>query len=470
MSREKTFAKNVFIIALGVFLPKLTNIILLPVITAGLTKAEYGIYDLIGILVSLFLPIATMQIQSSVFRFLIDSRENPEDSQCIVTNALVFGTASSLLSSIILFFALIRLELSIRLLICLYFFTDALISIARQIVRGYSNNKLYSLASTLQAVANTLFAVLTVSFWKQGLNGALLSMFAASFLSLLLLVLKGGIVKNIAFSSISLTMIKKMLHYSWPMIPNQLSSWILSASDRMILTAFMGIEATAVYAAAYKIPSLLTALQSTVTFAWQESASLASKDNDREKYYSDMFDTMFCMMAGLLGLLIASTPVLFHILIRGDYKDSYPQMPILFLGMLFSSLSSYMGGIYIAFKKTANVGLTTAFAAALNLLIDLALVNKIGLYAASFSTLLSYLAWLIYRMIDVQKFQRVHFHIKKIILQLTILLIMCILCWMNNLCTNIINVVIACLSMTFFNRKIISKSILILQHKLKRFF
>lgn len=304
MSREKTFAKNVFVIALGVFLPKLTNIILLPVITAGLTKAEYGTYDLISILVSLLLPIATLQIQSSVFRFLIDSRDNRIEAKCIVTNAVVFGTTLSSLSFSILFFVLHRLELGIRLLICLYFFTDALLSIARQIVRGFSNNKLYSLASTLQALVNTLFAVITVSFWKQGLKGALLSMFAASLFSLLLLFLKGNIIENIDFSSISLKTLKKMLHYSWPMIPNQLSSWILSASDRMILTTFMGLEATAVYAAAYKIPSLLTALQSTFTFAWQESASLASKDNDREKYYSDMFDTMFCIMAGLLGLLL----------------------------------------------------------------------------------------------------------------------------------------------------------------------
>ncbi len=467
MSREKTFAKNVFVIALGVFLPKLTNIILLPVITAGLTKAEYGTYDLISILVSLLLPIATLQIQSSVFRFLIDSRDNRIEAKCIVTNAVVFGTTLSSLSFSILFFVLHRLELGIRLLICLYFFTDALLSIARQIVRGFSNNKLYSLASTLQALVNTLFAVITVSFWKQGLKGALLSMFAASLFSLLLLFLKGNIIENIDFSSISLKTLKKMLHYSWPMIPNQLSSWILSASDRMILTTFMGLEATAVYAAAYKIPSLLTALQSTFTFAWQESASLASKDNDREKYYSDMFDTMFCIMAGLLGLLIAATPVLFRILIRGDYKDSYPQMPILFLGMLFSSLSSYMGGIYIAFKKTASVGLTTAFAAALNLLIDFALVNKIGIYAASLSTLLSYFVWLLYRMIDVQKFQRVHFRFKKILFQLILLLIMCVFCWLNNLYTNILNFIIACTSMIFFNRKIIRAILIGVRKRIK---
>ncbi len=74
MSREKELVKNTFILGLGRFLPKLVQIITLPVITACLTKNEYGTYDLIATLVMLLMPIATLQIQSAAFRFLIDCR------------------------------------------------------------------------------------------------------------------------------------------------------------------------------------------------------------------------------------------------------------------------------------------------------------------------------------------------------------------------------------------------------------
>ena len=74
MSREKQLAKNTLIISFGTFLPKLISLITLPLITGYLTKEEYGQYDLITTLVFLVLPIATIQIQSAAFRFLIDCR------------------------------------------------------------------------------------------------------------------------------------------------------------------------------------------------------------------------------------------------------------------------------------------------------------------------------------------------------------------------------------------------------------
>lgn len=467
MNRERNLVKNVLIISVGTVLPKLSNIIILPILTAELTKAEYGTYDLIGTLVSLFLPVATLQIQSAVFRFLIDERENGTETKRIVTNAVFFGVMLSSVSVLILLCALQQLKTDVRIMICLFFYLEALLNIGRQLVRGLSNNKLYSLSASIQAITNTVLVILTVSIWKQGLKGTLFAMIAASFTGLFVLLVKGNIISHISCSFISGTMFEKMFRYSWPMIPNQLSSWILNASDRMVLTAFMGLEATAIYGAAYKIPSMLSVIQNIFTYAWQENASLASKDSDREKYYSDMFDKMFCLMSGMLGLLIATTPIIFRILIRGDYEDSYAQIPILFLGMLFASMSVYIGGIYVAFKKTLNVGVTTALAAGLNLIIDLALVNKIGIYAASVSTLISYLVWLAYRMVDVQKFQRIYYNSKKMFLQLIILVLMCVLCWRNELKTNIANIMIACIFSYVFNRTLICSAINIIHKKIK---
>ena len=69
-----------------------------------------------------------------------------------------------------------------------------------------------------------------------------------------------------------------MLGYSWPMIPNALAMWVMNLSDRLIITAVMGVEANAVYAVANKIPNLFTTLQGTYIFAWQENASLSVGD------------------------------------------------------------------------------------------------------------------------------------------------------------------------------------------------
>lgn len=100
--------------------------------------------------------------------------------------------------------------------------------------------------------------------------------------------------------------------------------------------------------------------------AWQENASISVEDEDSAEYYGKMFDHIFRLLVGCMALLIAFTPIIFNILIRGDYEEAYNHMPILYLAMMFSTISSYLGGIYIAHMKSKELGITTAIAAAFN--------------------------------------------------------------------------------------------------------
>lgn len=252
------------------------------------------------------------------------------------------------------------------------------------------------------------------------------------------------------------------------MIPNSLSNWVLSFSDRAVLTAFMGLEANAIYSVANKIPALFTTVQGTFVFAWQENASLASKDSDADTYYAEMFDSIFGILVGIMALLIAATPILFWLLIRGDYKEAYYQMPILFMGMLFSSMASFIGGIYVAHKKTRSVGVTTILAAACNLVIDLVFVHKIGIFAASISTLVSYVFLTIYRMVDVQKFQKVKFNTGRFCLLIALLVLMCAICWIDTVALNVLNIILGCIIAVVVNRKIMKSILLTLKNKMKK--
>lgn len=439
MNRGKALVKNTFILSFGTFLPKLAGLVTLPIVTAGLTKKEFGTYDLISTLVSLFLPVVTLQIQSAAFRFLIDSRKDEEQTKSIISTIYFFTIPMSFVSLMILFFCLGNISIITRLLICTYFLVDILVLVTQQIARGLSFNEFYSVSAVIQSVINMLLIVWTIKLENLGLIGVLLSFIIGTTIGLIFLFVRVGIIKYLSLERYSFELLKQMLSYSWPMIPNSLSLWVLSVSDRLVLTGFMGLESVAIYAAANKIPHLFSTVQGTFVFAWQENASLALSDSDVEKYYSDMFDKVFCILVGIMALLIGSTPILFMLLIKGDYTESYPQMPILFMGIFFSTLSSFMGGIYVAHKRTKNVGITTMMAAACNLIIDIALVKIIGIYAASFSTLVSYLFLAIYRMHDVKQFQKISYNYSRIIICVSILVLMCVICWINTLHLNILN-------------------------------
>lgn len=440
MSREVKLAKNTLILSIGTFLPKFAAFITLPILTAYLTKEEYGTYDLIIVLVSFVLPVTTLQIQSAAFRFLIDVRQEETKTKSIITNIYAFVLPISALALFILYFFLPG-DAVIKILICLYFLADILVNVSRQIARGINKNLDFSISAIVSSIGKLLFAIIFVWWLRIGLAGAVVALGLSSVLSFVVLCIRIKLYRYIALRLINWNQIKSLISYSWPMVPNSMSMWVMRVSDRFVVTMFMGVTANAVYSVANKIPSLLTLAQGTFTMAWQESASIVSKDKDADAYYSFMFRAMFDLMAGFLGILICIMPFLFILLIRGDYREAYFQMPILLLAMFFYSQCAFLGGIYVAYKDTRSVGITTMTAAACNLIVDLVLIRFIGLYAASGSTLISYLLLFVFRIIDVRKLVKIEYDIRHMLLVLIVLVIESILCFQQKSILNVINIV-----------------------------
>ena len=277
----------------------------------------------------------------------------------------------------------------------------------------------------------------------------------SSVLSLVDINLRAGIFKQIHFSAFRTESVKKLIAYSWPMVPNCLSMWVMTVSDRLVVTAFLGVAANAVYSAANKLPSILTTVQNTFTMAWQENASIASRDLDAVEYYRRMYRTVFDFMAGVMSLLICATPVLFRLLIRGDYDEAYVHMPLLFLSMFFYSLCAFLGGIYVAYKDIKSVGITTMLAAVCNLGIDLAAIRTFGLFAASGSTLISYFLLFLFRLKDVQKLVKLQISIRHTVLVIVILTVEAFLCFMRQPLLDLICLILGVTVFFVLNRQLI---------------
>lgn len=455
MSREKELVKNTFVLSIGKFLPKLIALIVLPILTANLSKREYGTYDLITTLVMLVIPITTLQIQSAAFRFLIDCRGDHERSSRIISNIFYITIPISLIASIVIQFFFSEWDVGIRILIATYFFFDTIHLTVGQITRGLGFNKLFSIGSIILSMISMLTIVVTVYWLKSGLLGVTLAMVLAQIISTLFLIKKVNLISYLSMRQVSRKCVRELLAYSWPMVPNNLSTWILKLSDRLIIIGFISVEANAIYAVANKIPNLLSIAQSIMVTAWQENASIAAKDKDADQYYSTMLERVFKLMFGCTILLIAATPIMFKLLIHGDYSEAYCQIPLLIVAMFFFTISSYFGGIYIAHKKTVSVGITTMIAALINIVIDLALIKAIGIWAGSISTLVSYFAIYLFRMINCQSFQKIKVNYAQHVLLILIMFAFLVSCFMQKTYLDIINIVAAILIFLAFNKELV---------------
>ncbi len=451
-SRENKLLKNTIILAIGTFFPKLAVFITLPILTGYLTQTEYGTYDLVLTLVSLLLPAATLQIQTAAFRFLIEKRDNKRDMEAIITNIYAFILPTSILVLVVLYFVLGSLDSFLRILICIYFMFDILSSTSRQVVRGLGKNSAYTVSAFISAVCQVVCVFLFVWVARWGLIGSVLGLCIGEFGSFMYLAFKARLWELFHIKLLSTSQLKVLLKYSWPMVPNSLSMWVMRVSDRFVITAVMGVAANAVYAVAYKIPSILNLAHNTFNMAWQESASIAAKDSDADQYYSGIFSNLYNLTVGMLSVLIGITPILFTILVRGDYENAYNQIIVLYLAIFFCTISSFWGGLYVAFQKTKSVGLTAAVAAMINLVVDIALIKWIGLYAASGSTLISYLFLCIYRIVDTRKFVNIKYNYKHIFFTLTVVIVQCLVCTQRELVLDILNFGVGLAFFVIFNR------------------
>ena len=107
------------------------------------------------------------------------------------------------------------------------------------------------------------------------------------------------------------------------------------------------------------------------------------------------------------------------------------------LSSLFNVVVGLISVIYIAKKDTKAVAKTSIWAAIINLVVNLALIRFVGLYAASISTLAAYLIMSIIRLIDVRKYIKINLDKRFIVSAVLVGIIIFVAYYINNLYLNI---------------------------------
>lgn len=452
MSKSKSLLKNTMILGIGQFVPKIVALITLPIFTACLSTSGYGTYDLIVSFSSLFLPLLTLLIQQAVFRFII-SEKDKNNYYIYITNSLFFIFISSIFWFIVLLVGLIFFKFSFTfvILIFLFYFIQSINDVVGQIARGFGKNNLFSLGIILFSISNLFLTLIFLYNKMLNLNTIIIILTISYFISFIFVFLKLKVFKYINLKEISFKQIKTMLKYSIPIIPSSISLWIVNLSDRILISKFLGLSMNGIYAVANKIPNLFGTAYSIFNLAWTELASRSIDEENIDEYYSDLFNSLFTFLIGAIMALITLSPIMFEILIDSKYNEGFFQMPVLFFGVFFSCLVSFYGGLYVALSKTKKVGLSSLFGAILNFLINILLIKKIGLYAASVSTLVSFFVIFIYRCIDLKKYINIKYNFKKIYIGILFSVISLILFYVNNIISLLLGILAALVYNLIFN-------------------
>lgn len=455
MKRGKRLVGNTIIIAIGNLSTKVISFLLLPLYTSILTTSEYGTYDLLITLATFLIPVITLLMEESMFRFLIDC-ENEEEKKVVVTQTCLYCIVSIIVFSLLIFLVSLFINIPYKYLFILYLISSVMTALKNALTRGLGKIKLFSLTNFLSSLIIIILNIIFIAKLRIGVSGLLLSSILGHVIISFIVFVILKIWKYVSINNLNVRKMKEMIKYSLPLVPNSISWAVINLSDRLVVTSFLGTSANGIYSVSYKFPTIIDTIYGFFYTAWKEEAAKTLKDSDSSLFYNKVYSVLKNFMWSITIGLLSFLPFIFNLLVNSSFNQAYLYIPVLLVAIYYSNIAGYYGGIFTAYKDTKVMGITTIIGALINLFVDLLLIKYIGIWAAAVSTLMSTMFVYIFRRVKLRKYVNLNENKIYFILSLISLIITLFSYYSKNLILQILALIVIIGYCIFLNKTIIS--------------
>lgn len=420
MNKYKKLLSNTIIFGIGTFGSKILVFLLMPLYTSVLKKSDFGIVDLIIQTSNLLIPIVSLGIANAVIRFGLDRSIKKSDvfSIGLVTILLGFGIF------LVLIPVLHRITYisDYTALIYIFVFMSCLRTLCSQFVRAKEYVRLYALDGVLSTITIIIFNVLFLVVLKLGITGYVLAIVISDLLSTIFLFFSANLKRYVKLKNINRDLAKAMLKYSIPLIPATIFWWITNVSNRFIVAYSLGSEANGLFAASYKIPTIVVLISNIFMDAWQMSAVSDDDKASRAKFFSKVFNVYQSVLFLCASGIVLFSKLITKILVSNAYYPSWQYIPFLVMATTFSCLVTFLGSVYMVEKKSILTLSTTVVGAVVNVILTFLLIQKYKVNGAAFATFISYLIVFLLRANNTKSFINIKWHVSKLLLNSIIVL------------------------------------------------
>lgn len=408
MGKLKRLISNTAILGAGTFASKVLVLLLMPFYTWILSPSDFGTADLISQTANLLIPLAAVGICDGIFRFILD---DAADKKKILSTGMAILLAGSAAIAVLAQFLRFFNTLGDHVFLIIAYVLAANVHLAfANYIRAEGKNPMFA----LQGIANTALTIglnlLFLLVLKMGSTGYVLSVVVADACISVALFFIGGIYKNISFKAVDKEVAKQMLKFSIPYIPTTIMWLITSVSDRYIVTAYRDTAENGLYAAAYKLPTMLSLVSGVFIEAWHFSAVKDGEESERSRFFGMVYDCFMSFMFFCGSVIIACAQIFTKILLADSYFESWTYVPVLVIATVFSTLVSFLGSVYFLKKKSALSMLTAMVGAVANIALNFILIPVYGAMGAAAATLVCYVLVYVIRAVNTKKYVAFDLH------------------------------------------------------------
>ncbi|MBQ5316269.1 MAG: polysaccharide biosynthesis C-terminal domain-containing protein [Oscillospiraceae bacterium] len=426
-NKYKKLMNNTMIFGIGQVFAKIVGFLLVALYTRFMTEKEYSTATLVYNTVNLLVPLVTFSMADAVIRFGMDKTYDKRKVFTSANFALLMGMGVFMLAS-----PLVSLNAHIgkyALLLYIYCYFSCFRQIASQFVRARNMVRLFILDGILTTITQLICNCIFIIGLKMSVTGYILSFIISDGLSLVFLTLMGSLWKYADTKFYDRQLFREMLGFSVWLIPTYMLWWVTSSSDQWFVVSMIGETENGIYAAAYKLPTLLMLVTTMFYQAWQMSSIEERNSKGLGKFYQNVFSAYSSLLfLAAAGLIMLVKPLTFILTSDGSngtrYYEAYMFTPILIISMVFQCMCQFLSSVYTTTKRSRNSLWTALFAAVPNIIMNFILIKPFGVWGAAAATALSYCACFAVRLWDVRHYIRFYVNIPRLVINSVLLILM----------------------------------------------
>ncbi len=396
MEKEGKLFSNTLLLALASMLSKTITFFMLPLYTAAMDPAEFGVADILVSTAVLLLPIVSLHAPETMFRFRMNGERGAlaTGGTFLVLGLLAFASCVPLLS----FSAVLR---PYRFVLYLYVAASLCRSFLAHVLRADGAFGLYALQQVFCTLLTVVLQFLLLKVWQRGVQGYLVAVILADALTFAALVpyLLSHVKEEVRPSA---PLRRRMARYALPMIPSTVLWWVTSVSDRYLVLLYCGEAVTGIYAAAGRLPGLVALAIGIFMEAWHYAALRADKQREGE-----LFGRIYALLLPVLvamgvGVVLLARPIVAFFLAR-EFGEAATLVPLLVFGAVCGGLANFLCSIYTLRMRSGAALATGVLPTVANVLLALFLIPRYGALGAALASAVAFAMLLAVRLVHTRR-------------------------------------------------------------------
>lgn len=369
---------------------KLIGFVLLPIYTAYLSTAEYGMLQYIITIGAFLLMIISGGLQTSFWKFRSD--DNQASNEEVALNILLTQLSIGVCVVILLYLVKDRVfDQNISTLVVIYVVGQVIYTMYRSILfvlRAAHKPVHYVVVAILYALILAGLNILFIVYFKMNYAGIIYGIVISNILFSFLLIMYSKEYSG----KINLKLSAEMLKYGAPLILGNLAALVISMSDRLFLKAYSTESELGLYSIGYQFANLVMVFLITPFFlGWNPMRWEICKMENAKEIFSKIYKGLLFFLPVAALMIISIAIIVGKFLVsNSEYLSGFSITATIAFSHVFFALY-YFNSMGMLFQnKTKLITATILTAAFVNMLLNYMFIPEYGMIGAALATLLSY--------------------------------------------------------------------------------